>query len=118
MITEKSLAAMRAQQEKTFLTPCVWVKTKPTQAANGRWVEGTPVRQAGSCRIGQMGHSAIEREIAGRMTGRVLYTLTVSFSWDVKPPDRIEAGERIFEVLGVITTTFSTARRAVCAEVV
>ena len=118
MITEQSLAAMRAQQEKTFLTPCVWVKTTRTQAANGRWVEGTPMRQAGHCRIGQMGNSAIEREIAGRMTGRVLYTLTVAYSWDVKPADRIEAGERIFEVLGVITTTFATARRVICAELV
>ena len=98
--------------------PCTWVQVARRQLDNGRWVEDTPASQSGTCRIGSLGNSAAEREIAGRLGGKVLYVLTIPYAWDVHPSDRLEAGSRVFEVAAVITTSYATARRAVCSEVI
>jgi hypothetical protein len=97
---------------------CTWVQVGRRQLANGRWVESTPTTLNGYCRVGKLGNSGVEKEIAGRLSGKVLYTLTIPYDWTAMPSDRLTVGTRVFEVAGVIASGFITARRAVCSEVI
>jgi len=118
MISAAALARMRAKQEASMAETCVWVQVARRQLDNGRWVESTPTTQTGAARIGSLGNSAVEKEIAGRLGGRVLYVVAVPYAWDVQPKDRLQIGTREFEAAAVITHTYATARRVVCSEVV
>lgn len=118
MISAEALAKIREKQAESMTQACVWVKMARRQLANGRWVESSPASQSGYCRVGKLGNSGVEKEIAGRLSGKVLYTLTIPFDWNVSPSDRLTVGTRVFEVVVVITSGFVTARRAVCSEVI
>ena len=121
MIDEASMARMRATQAKTFDKDCVWVRVERRQLANGRWVEEEAERVSGKARIGRgggwHGTSAQEKEIAGRLTAMVVYTVTMPYEWDVKTCDRLEIEGRVLEVKGVILQSYATATRAVCVEI-
>lgn len=117
MLSAIELAAMRAAQEATMSEDCVIRHYPLTQDGQGRWLKGAPVETATVCRIGDWG-GADERLFGGQLRGRVGYVLTFPHDTLIYSEDVVVIGSRQFEVVAARTSSYPTAIRAICVEVI
>lgn len=117
MLTAAELTAMQAVQATTLTEPCSIVRRTLASDGAGGQTE-TASASPSVCRVApSMTHLPADRLIAGSTQDQVLWRITLPAGTTVQSADRINVGERSFEVKGLYgPATLGTALVCVCVE--
>lgn len=117
MITDSELDDIRAVREENMPeTVFIQKKTSVSNGAGG-FSESYVTESIVAGRIGPVGKSAEEKEIASRMGSAIGYAVVLPSNSVVDETYQLQINDRQFEVLGVIRKSHNTALRVVCIEV-
>jgi SPP1 family predicted phage head-tail adaptor len=117
MLSDAELEDMQDTQDQNLPeTVYVQAKTAVSNSAGGQTESWSTIASVKG-RIGGLGNSAQEREIAGRMGNVQVYKITLPAGTDVDENKQLQINGRQFKVGGVLRKSQSTALRVVCAEV-
>lgn len=102
------------------LSPDTATITRVTLTPDGQGgaTEATVTVATVACKVKEIGDRPIERQIAERLQGEVLVTITVPTGTDVTNADRITVGSATYEVVGVPPPrSFEARRRVICRAI-
>lgn len=102
------------------LSPDVATITRvtPTPDGQGGATEAPSTVATVACKVKEIGDRPLERQIADRLQGEVLVTITVPVGTDVKNTDQITVGSATYEVVGVPPPrSFEARRRVICRAI-
>ncbi|PKN85444.1 MAG: hypothetical protein CVU46_11065 [Chloroflexi bacterium HGW-Chloroflexi-8] len=117
MITDSELDDIRAVREEN-MPETVYVQNLATNPDSGGGDTG--VWQTTSIvngRIGSVGKSAEEKEIASRMSNVIGYTVFLPSETVIDETCQLQINSRQFQILGIVRKSHNTALRVVCIEV-
>lgn len=117
MLSEKELADMRDQQEENMPETVYIQKKVSVSNGAGGFTETWETESTVAGRIGPVGKSPEEKEIAARLTGVTGYTVILPHDAVVDEKNQLQINGRQFFVAGVPKKSLQTALRAVVAEV-
>lgn len=117
MLTAAELTAMRATLNASLPDTCEISRVTLEPDGAGGQIETWETIATVACRVAPSGQSPQERAVAERVASVSTWTLTLPAETDVRASDRLIAGVRRFEVVGVLAHSVEIARRVVCVEV-
>lgn len=117
MLSERELADMRSQQEENMPETVFIQKKVSISNGAGGFFETWETESTVTGRIGPVGKSAEEKEIAARLSGVIGYTVILPHDAVVDEKKQLQIDGRQFFVAGVPKKSNQTALRVVVAEV-
>lgn len=114
LLTANLLGRARVFAESQMVTPCVIKKN--TLAADGLGGSTPTVSTVATtvCFIGAMGSSAVEREIAQRLSGSILKKLHLPYDATLHTDYWIEADGISYYIEGIITSDADIEQQVIC----
>jgi hypothetical protein len=117
MLSDAELTDMQAEREENMPeTVYIQKKTSVSNAAGG-FYEAYSTESTVNGRIGAVGKSPEEKEIASRIANVVGYTVVLPVDAVVDETYQLQINGRQFLITGVIRKSRQTALRVVCTEV-
>lgn len=119
MLSAHELAALRvAHREALPETATIRRMTEASDGMGGRRKMPATLSVELPCRLAPLGQSAQERIIAERLTGVTAYVATLPAESDVQMEDELEIRGHTLRVIAILGSSFETARRVACMEMI